>query len=115
VRRRPLRCLEIQALTSPTWHETAVKVAGYILGEYGDYIANEPGSSPIEQFRALHSKFGACSPPTRALLLTTYIKFANLFPEIRHEVGPGATETKRTAFAPASHASSGAFAVDFFF
>jgi len=79
--------LDVQALTSPTWHETAVKVAGYILGEYGDYIANEPGSSPIEQFRALHSKFGACSPPTRALLLTTYIKFANLFPEIRHEVG----------------------------
>ena len=61
-------------------------MAGYILGEYGDFIANEPGSSPIEQFRALHSKFGACSLSTRALLLSTYIKFANLFPEIREEV-----------------------------
>ena len=75
-----------QALTSPTGHETAVKVAGYILGEYGDIIANEPGSSPIEQFRALHAKFGACSLPTRALLLSTYIKFANLFPEIQGEI-----------------------------
>jgi AP-2 complex subunit alpha len=76
----------LKALTSPTWHETAVKVAAYVLGEYGDFIANEAGSSPIEQFRALHTKFGACSLPTRAILLSTYIKFANLFPEIRNDV-----------------------------
>lgn len=76
----------LKALRSATWHETAVKVAGYILGEFGDLIANEPGSAPIDQFGALHSKFGACSVPTRALLFTSYIKLVNLFPEIKNEV-----------------------------
>lgn len=75
-----------QALNSPTWHETAVKVAGYILGEFGDYIANDAGSSPKEQFQTLHSKFPACSLGTRALLLSSYVKLLNLFPEIRDEV-----------------------------
>eukprot|EP00732_Lithocolla_globosa_P001355 Lithocolla_globosa_v1_NODE_658_length_3496_cov_53.897995.p1 type:complete len:899 gc:universal NODE_658_length_3496_cov_53.897995:2815-119(-) len=75
-----------RALLSPSWHETAVKVAGYILGEFGDLIANDPGSSPIEMFRVLHSKFGSVSLNTRALLLSTYIKLVNLFPEISSEV-----------------------------
>src|SRR5690606_7560845 len=47
---------------------------------------NEPGCAPIDQFNALHSKFGYCSSSTRALLLSTYIKFANIFPEIKDQV-----------------------------
>jgi len=35
---------------------------------------------------ALHSKFPACSLGTRALLLSSYIKLLNLFPEIHSEV-----------------------------
>ncbi|RXM30039.1 AP-2 complex subunit alpha-2 [Acipenser ruthenus] len=38
---------------------------------------------PLIQFNLLHSKFHLCSVPTRALLLSTYIKFVNLFPEIK--------------------------------
>ncbi|KAJ3213497.1 hypothetical protein HDU67_002831 [Dinochytrium kinnereticum] len=74
------------ALRTPSCHETAVKVGGYLLGEFGHLIANSPGCAPYDQFTALHSKFGICSPRTRALLLTTYLKFVNLFPEIREEV-----------------------------
>ncbi|KAJ3408435.1 hypothetical protein HDU80_005756 [Chytriomyces hyalinus] len=74
------------ALRSPNCHETTIKVGGCILGEFGHLIANMPGCSPIDQFTALHSKFPTCSPQTRALLLTTYIKFINLFPEIKHEI-----------------------------
>jgi len=59
---------------------------GYILGEYGHLVANEPGLSPIEQFQALHSKSPYCSAPTRALLLTTYIKWVNVFPEIKEHL-----------------------------
>jgi AP-2 complex subunit alpha len=59
-------------------HETLVKVAGYILGEFGHLIANDDGCSPIEQFQALHSKINLCSAATRALLLTTYIKVSGL-------------------------------------
>ena len=56
--------------------------SGYILGEYGHVIANEPGYSPIEQFQVLHSKSQFCMAPTRALLLSTYVKWVNVFPEI---------------------------------
>lgn len=49
-------------------------------------MANEPGLSPIEQFQALHSKSPYCSAPTRALLLTTYVKWVNVFPEIKEHL-----------------------------
>lgn len=67
-------------------HENMVKVGGYILGEFGHLIANEQGCSPIEQFHALHSKINICTAPTRALLLTTYLKWVNLFPEIKEHL-----------------------------
>jgi AP-2 complex subunit alpha len=38
------------------------------------------------QFQLLHSKYHLCSPNTRGLLLSTYIKFINLFPEIKHNI-----------------------------
>lgn len=59
---------------------------GYILGEYGHLIANDPGYSPIEQFQVLHSKSQFCMAPTRALLLSTYIKWVNVFPEIKGQL-----------------------------
>lgn len=88
-------------LRSPSCHESLVKVGGkwqrlarmeyrlahfhlgYILGEYGHLIANEAGYSPLEQFSILHSKSQFCTAPTRALLLSTYIKWVNVFPEIK--------------------------------
>ncbi|KAI8380112.1 adaptin N terminal region-domain-containing protein [Blakeslea trispora] len=75
-------------LASPQYNETMVKVGGYILGEYGHLIANLTNCSPIEQFNAVHSKFNLCSLQTRALLLTTYVKFVNLFPEIKGQILP---------------------------
>lgn len=38
------------------------------------------------QFNLLHSKYHLCSVATRALLLSTYIKFVNLFPEIKGQI-----------------------------
>ncbi|PIO34422.1 hypothetical protein AB205_0189560, partial [Aquarana catesbeiana] len=55
-----------EALQAPACHENLVKVGG-----------------PLIQFNLLHSKFHLCSVPTRALLLSAYIKFINLFPEIK--------------------------------
>ncbi|XP_039177997.1 AP-2 complex subunit alpha-2 isoform X1 [Crotalus tigris] len=75
-----------EALQAPACHENLVKVGGYILGEFGNLIAGDPRSSPLIQFNLLHSKFHLCSVPTRALLLSTYIKFVNLFPEIKTTV-----------------------------
>lgn len=73
-------------LRSSSCHENLIKVGAYVLGEYGHQIANEAGASPIEQFHALHSRSHLCSQPTRALLLSTYIKWLNLFPEIREQI-----------------------------
>lgn len=42
-----------------------------------------PARSPLTQFHLLHSKFHLCSVPGRALLLSAYIKFVNLFPEVK--------------------------------
>lgn len=67
-------------------HETLVRIGGYLLGEFGHLIADNPGCSPIEQFMALQSKFNGCSSATRAILLSSYIKFVNLFPEIKPQL-----------------------------
>ena len=97
-----------EALQAPACHENMVKVGGYILGEFGNLIAGDARSAPLVQFRLLHSKYHLCSQGTyftimrqfhikktfifyfiffsigtRALLLTTYVKFINLFPEIK--------------------------------
>ncbi|KAL8603781.1 AP-2 complex subunit alpha-2 [Nucella lapillus] len=75
-----------EALQAPACHENMVKVGGYILGEFGNLIAGDHRSSPMVQFQLLHSKYHLCSPNTRGLLLSTYIKFINLFPEIKHSI-----------------------------
>ncbi|THH16895.1 hypothetical protein EW146_g3827 [Bondarzewia mesenterica] len=75
-----------ERLKSPASHESLVKVGGYILGEYGHIIANEDGYSPIDQLQVLHSKSQFCTAPTRALLLSTYIKWVNVFPEIKPQL-----------------------------
>lgn len=73
-------------MKSPSSHESLVKVGGYILGEYGHLIANSPGYSPLEQFQLLHAKSQFCGAPTRALLLSTYIKWVNVFPELKPQL-----------------------------
>ncbi|KAJ3335275.1 hypothetical protein HDU91_002258, partial [Kappamyces sp. JEL0680] len=76
----------LQAVKEPTCSEVTVSIAGHILGEFGHVIVESPGCSPLEQFMALHSKFGLFSAATRAILLSTYLKFVNLFPEIKGEI-----------------------------
>ncbi|KAJ7390946.1 AP-2 complex subunit alpha-2 [Desmophyllum pertusum] len=75
-----------EALQSPSCHENMVKVGGYILGEFGNLIAGDPRSSPMVQFQLLHSKFPLCTSSTRGLLMSTYVKFINLFPEIKGHI-----------------------------
>ena len=51
-------------------HRTLVKVAGYVLGEFGHTIADSPGSSAEDQLRTLHEHFMQAEPDTKALLLS---------------------------------------------
>jgi AP-2 complex subunit alpha len=67
-------------------HETLVKICAYILGECAHIIADNPGSSPIELFMALHAKLQTCSFTTQAMILSCFFKFVNLFPEIKPQL-----------------------------
>src|SRR6201994_737073 len=64
-------------------HETLVKIGAYTLGEFGHLIADSPGCQPIDQFMALQSKMPGCSFSSRAIILSAFVKFVNLFPEIK--------------------------------
>lgn len=76
-----------KALQSPTCHETTVKVGGYILGEFGHLISDkDANASPQAQLQTLHTKFPTCGLATRAMLLSTYAKFVNLFPELTRQL-----------------------------
>ncbi|KAK4989083.1 hypothetical protein LTR66_007141 [Elasticomyces elasticus] len=71
---------------SHSCHETLVKIAAYVLGEFGHLIADNKGCSPYEQFLAVNLKFNNCSTNTRAMILSCFLKFVNLFPEIKPQL-----------------------------
>ncbi|EON67830.1 hypothetical protein W97_07085 [Coniosporium apollinis CBS 100218] len=76
----------LQYLKADHCHETLVKIGGYLLGEFGHLIADNEGCSPIQQFMAIQSKMQGCSSSTRAILLSSFVKFVNLFPEIKPQL-----------------------------
>uniref|UniRef100_A0AAX7TBY9 AP-2 complex subunit alpha n=1 Tax=Astatotilapia calliptera TaxID=8154 RepID=A0AAX7TBY9_ASTCA len=60
--------------------KTVFEVLELVVGRwFGSVLLGRP----LVQFNLLHSKFHLCSVPTRALLLSAYIKFINLFPETK--------------------------------
>lgn len=67
-------------------HESLVKIGCYVLGEFGHLIADNAGSSPIEQFLALQAKMFTSSDNARAMILSAFVKFVNLFPEIKPQL-----------------------------
>jgi AP-2 complex subunit alpha len=65
-----------------------VRIAAYVLGEFGFLIAERPGMSGEEQFRILHQHWATSDAQTRAILISTYAKLANLYEECRPLVAP---------------------------
>ena len=72
---RPLQPYTVQrvveAMRGQNTHEMMVKVACYILGEFGHTF---PSCSPGEMFDLLHDKFPSVSMATKGLLLSSYVK-----------------------------------------
>jgi hypothetical protein len=77
-----------QAMGSPQCNETTVRIAGYLLGEYGNLVANDPMMSPEQQTQLTLSKLATSTEGTRAMLLSTFIKFVNLYPEVTQRILP---------------------------
>lgn len=75
-----------EALLDPSAHENMIGMGGYVLGEFGHLIANDPNSGPLKQLDVVQMHYPMVSTDTRALLLSTYAKLANLFPEIKPQV-----------------------------
>lgn len=77
-----------EVVQSKRAHEAAVCLGGYILGEFGFLIAEQPGKSGEDQFHALHQHFPNISVKARSLLLSSYIKLNNNFPELHSLIQP---------------------------
>lgn len=79
-----------KAVRSDLANETTVKVSAYILGEYGDLISDQQDAAGDQQFAILWSKFtsGAVGDATKAILLSTFIKFCRMYPSLVSRIGP---------------------------
>ena len=79
-------------------HETNVKVAAYVLGEFGYLLTEEPDAgedgvdpamappkfivTPIAMFEALHKHFWSVSTATKSIMLHSYMKLLNLYEDL---------------------------------
>eukprot|EP00823_Brevimastigomonas_motovehiculus_P003609 TRINITY_DN2224_c2_g1_i1.p1 TRINITY_DN2224_c2_g1~~TRINITY_DN2224_c2_g1_i1.p1 ORF type:complete len:979 (+),score=275.98 TRINITY_DN2224_c2_g1_i1:88-3024(+) len=88
------KCYEF--LQRPGIHENGVKIAGYILGEFGHKI-KETQITCERLFESLDSKFATCGNTTKAILLSAYIKMANTYPQLSKQVD--AVFVKHKSFA----------------
>lgn len=62
-------------------HDNIVAVAAYLLGEIGVNICEHTGMSGYDQFVALNQHMPSASLKVQAILLTTYMKLLNLYPD----------------------------------
>ena len=69
------------AVSSPAAHETCVKISGYIFGEFGDLISDNPQTDANAQYELLVSKFNLCSTTTKCQLFNAFMKLYNLYPD----------------------------------
>ena len=64
-------------------YEALVKLGAYLLGEYGFLISDLAGGSPLDQFQSLHRHMASCSPRTQSMCMSTYAKWASVYPDMQ--------------------------------
>lgn len=74
------------SLTHTECSDTLLKLSTYILGEYGYLIADHVETSPRVQFEYLQAHAHACSPSTLAMMLSTFAKWTNVYPELEEHL-----------------------------
>lgn len=62
-------------------HDIVIALAAYLLGEIGVNICEKPEMSGYEQFAGLHQHFHLATVKTQTILLTSYVKLMNLYPD----------------------------------
>lgn len=63
------------SLQKPAIHETMVKLGASVLPEFGHHISDAPGKSVEDQYKVLKIHFPTASAKTKAMILTSYVKF----------------------------------------
>lgn len=66
-------------------HGALVSVGAYILGEYG-HLIEEKGANGKLQFDLLHHQFPLVDMKVKAMLLTAYMKMANMYPYLKDRI-----------------------------
>jgi AP-2 complex subunit alpha len=64
------------ALQVENVHETMVKLGASVLPEFGHHIADAPGKGFIDQFEALNQHFSTSSASSKAMILSSLMKFS---------------------------------------
>jgi AP-2 complex subunit alpha len=67
-------------------YDIVIGLSSYMLGEIGVNICEKPHMSGYEQFAALHQHFTFSSVKTQSILLSTYMKLLNLYPETKEPI-----------------------------
>lgn len=67
-------------------HETLIKIGTYVLSEFGPLIAEADGKTARDQFDLLQSHFYVVSNPTKAMMLTAYMKMVRNAPDLTGQV-----------------------------
>mmetsp|Transcript_1696 Transcript_1696/g.2269 ORF Transcript_1696/g.2269 Transcript_1696/m.2269 type:complete len:901 (-) Transcript_1696:89-2791(-) len=75
-----------RALKNKGLHENGIKVGSYILGEFSDLVAETKSGEQL--FESIHQHFETATSRTKALLLSSYIKLCNSFPDLQSQVLP---------------------------
>jgi len=75
-------------LQIPSLHENIVKIAAYVLSEFGHLIADMPGKTVEKQYELIHKQFYNVSQSARGLILTAYMKMMRTTPALKSKVLP---------------------------
>ncbi|KAF4686827.1 AP-2 complex subunit alpha-2 [Perkinsus olseni] len=62
-------------------HETLVKLAAYLMGEFGHFLVNAGKTTPLEIVRLLQKHMGRVSAETKCIIMMCYAKLLNANPE----------------------------------
>jgi len=65
-----------------------VKLAAYVLPEFGHLISDAPGKGFEDQFKALRKHFPTAGAKTKAILMTGFTKLCKSDPSLTERVAP---------------------------
>ena len=71
---------------APSLHETLIKIGTYVLSEFGYLIADADGKSARDQYDLLQKHFYVVTNPTKAMMLTAYMKMLRSAPTLTSPV-----------------------------